>query len=400
MMGLVLTAGGARGAFQAGVLKRIGEIRALRDRPSPFAIVAGASAGAINGAMIGATSAEFRHGTQRLAQLWADLSVDHVFRADALSLGCGGLRWVRDLALGGLIGGGTVPSLLDATPLRAHIEQHLPVDGIGKAIRDGHLYALAVSATSYHSGKSYTFIQGKAGHPLWLKSRRVSLAVELTLDHVLASAAIPIVFPPVLVRSEVGECYFGDGGLRLVTPFSPAIRLGASKLFAVGIRCQSAADALTRAELRMGEESHGGLASIVRPPLAQICGVFLNAIFLDHLDTDLDHLKRMNELVGSNGARRSGARRAGRKISEPMRRIEPMVLNPSADLAVVAAAFAHKMPRAIRYVMDGLGTPDAQSADLMSYLLFDSSYTRALIDIGYNDAGARIDEIEHFLLAA
>jgi NTE family protein len=398
MLGLVLTAGGARGAFQAGVLKRIGEIRAFRDRPSPFAIVAGASAGAINGAMIGATSAEFRLGTQRLAQLWSDLSVDHVFRADALSLGCGGLRWVRDLALGGLIGGGTVPSLLDATPLRAHIEQHLPVDGIGKAIRGGHLYALAVSATSYHSGKSYTFIQGKAGHPLWLKSRRVSLAVEITLDHVLASAAIPIVFPPVLVRSEVGECYFGDGGLRLVTPFSPAIRLGATRLFAVGIRCQSAADALTRAELRVGEESHGGLASINRPPLAQICGVFLNAIFLDHLDTDLDHLKRMNELVGTNG-HRPGTKRGGIKVSEPMRRIEPLVINPSADLAVVAAAFAHKMPRAIRYVMDGLGTPDAQSADLMSYLLFDSSYTRALIDIGYNDAATRIDEIEHFLAA-
>lgn len=399
MLGLVLTAGGARGAFQAGVLKRIGEIRAFRDRPSPFSIIAGASAGAINGAMIGATSAEFHNGTQRLAQLWSDLSVDHVFRSDIFALGCGGLRWVRDLALGGLIGGGTVPSLLDAAPLRAHIAKHLPVEGIGKAISDGHLYALAVSATSYHSGKSYTFIQGKAGHPLWLKSRRVSLPVELTLDHVLASAAIPIVFPPVLVRSEVGECYFGDGGLRLVTPFSPAIRLGATRLFAVGIRCQSAADALTRAELRVGEESHGGLASIVRPPLAQICGVFLNAIFLDHLDTDLDHLKRMNELVGSNGSR-PGTRRGGTKVSEPMRRVEPFVVNPSADLAVVAAAFAHKMPRAIRYVMDGLGTPNAQSADLMSYLLFDSSYTRALIDIGYNDAQARIDEIEAFLAAA
>jgi NTE family protein len=321
-----------------------------------------------------------------------------------VALGCGGVRWLRDLALGGLIGGGTVPSLLDAAPLRAHIAQHLPIEQIGQAIKDGHLYALAVSATSYHSGKSYTFIQGKPGHPLWIKSRRVSLPVQLTLDHVLASAAIPIVFPPVLVRSEVGECYFGDGGLRLVTPFSPAIRLGATRLFAVGIRCQSAADALTRAELREGEESHGGLASIMRPPLAQICGVFLNAIFLDHLDTDLDHLKRMNELVGANGTRpgtRSRPRRrAGLQVSEPMRRVEPFVLNPSADLAVVAAAFAHKMPRAIRYVMEGLGTPNAQSADLMSYLLFDSSHTRALIDIGYNDAHARIDEIEAFLAAA
>ena len=399
MLGLVLTAGGARGAYQAGVLKRIGEIRAFRGRPSPFAIIAGASAGAINGTMIAATSGDLHAGAQRLAQLWSDLSVRDVFRADALALGEAGLRWLRDLALGGLIGGGTVQSLLDAAPLRAHIGHHLALDGIAQAIRDGHLYAVAVSATSYHSGKSYTFIQGKPGHPVWTKSRRVVLAVELTLDHVLASAAIPIVFQPVLVRSEVGECYFGDGGMRLVTPFSPAIRLGASRLFAVGIRCQSAADALTRAELRAGEESHGGLASIHRPPLAQICGVFLNAIFLDHLDTDLDHLKRMNELIAANGNGGSARRRAATasKVSEPMRRVEPFVVNPSADLAIVAAAFANKMPRAIRYVMDGLGTPDAQSADLMSYLLFDSSYTRALIDIGYNDALARIDEIEAFL---
>jgi len=398
MLGMVLTAGGARGAYQAGVLKRIGEIRALRGRPSPFAIVAGASAGAINGAMIAATSGDFSAGTQRLAQLWSDLSVADVFRSDVYALGCGSLRWLRDLTLGGLLGGGTVQSLLDATPLRAHISAHLPIEGIGQAIRDGHLYAVAVSATSYHSGKSYTFIQGKPGHPLWLKSRRVALAVQLTLDHVLASAAIPIVFPPVLVRSEVGECYYGDGGLRLVTPFSPAIRLGATRLFAIGIRCQGAADALTRAELHVGEESHGGLESIGRPPLAQICGVFLNAIFLDHLDADLDHLRRMNDLISANGHRTSTRRGRGTAVQEPMRRVDPFVLSPSADLAIVAAAFAHKMPRAIRYVMDGLGTPDAQSADLMSYLLFDSSYTRALIDVGYNDAATRIDEIEAFLI--
>jgi len=400
MLGLVLTAGGARGAYQAGVLKRIGEIDAFRHRPSPFAVIAGASAGAINGALLAATSADLHGGTQRLAQLWSDLSVHDVFRADALALGWAGLSWARDLALGGLIGGGTVQSLLDATPLRAHIAAHLPLEGIGNAIRSGTLYAVAVSATSYHSGKSYTFIQGRPGHPLWLKSRRVSLAVELTLDHILASAAIPIVFPPVLVRSEIGECYFGDGGLRLVTPFSPAIRLGATRLFAVGIRCPGAADALTRAELRLGEESHGGLESIARPPLAQICGVFLNAIFLDHLDADLDHLKRMNELVGTNGHGRRSRRARGTPVpTEPMRHVEPFVLSPSADLAVVAAAFAHKMPRAVRYILDGLGTPNAQSADLMSYLLFDSSYTRALIDIGYNDAHARIDEIEAFLAA-
>jgi len=401
MLGLVLTAGGARGAYQAGVLKRLGEARALRNRPSPFAVIAGASAGAINGTMVAATSADFTAGTRHLAKLWADLTPGQVFRSDLMSLGPGGANLVRDLSLGGLIGGGHVRSLLDARPLRALLAQHMPMTGIGEAIRAGHLYAIGLSATSYHSGKSFTFIQGRKGHPMWLKSRRVALAVELAHEHVCASAAIPIVFAPVRVNSpEVGECWFGDGGMRLVTPFSPAIRLGARRIFAVGIRCQSSADALSRAELRGEEEGLAGRESIAEPPLAQICGVFLNAIFLDHLDTDLDHLVRMNELIAAGHHSNGNGRKRRAATSEPMRRIEPFVLNPSADLAIVAAAFAHKMPRAVRYVMDGLGTPNAQSADLMSYLLFDSSYTRALIDIGYQDASARVDELEAFLLAA
>lgn len=400
MLGLVLTAGGARGAYQAGVLKRLGELRTLRSRPSPFAVIAGASAGAINGTMVAATSADLTAGSRHLAKLWADLTPEQVFRTDLVSLGLGGANLVRDLSLGGLIGGGNVRSLLDASPLRALLATHMPMGGIADAIRAGHLYAIGLSATSYHSGKSFTFIQGRKGHPLWLKSRRVALAVELTHEHVCASAAIPIIFAPVRVNSqEVGECWFGDGGMRLVTPFSPAIRLGATRIFAVGIRCQSSADALSRAELREEEEGVAGRESIAEPPLAQICGVFLNAIFLDHLDTDLDHLKRMNELIAAgHHANGNGRKRRAAGASEPMKRVEPFVLNPSADLAIVAAAFAHKMPRAVRYVMDGLGTPNAQSADLMSYLLFDSSYTRALIDIGYQDASARADEIEAFLL--
>ncbi len=401
MLGLVLTAGGARGAYQAGVLKRLGEVPAMRNRPSPFAVIAGASAGAINGAMVAATASDLSDGTHKLAELWADLSAGQVFHADPVSLGIGGVQWLRDLSLGGLVGGGNIQSLLDASPLRALLAQHLPLAGIAASIRAGHLYAVAVSATSYHSGKSFAFIQGRKGHPLWLKSRRVSLSVELTVDHICASASIPILFAPVQVPSpEVGECWFGDGGMRLVTPFSPAIRLGASRIFAVGIRCKSSADALSRAELRADEESHGGAGSIARPPLAQICGVFLNAIFLDHLDTDYDHLLRMNELIAANGhghGHGNGRRKKAAAVSEPMRLIDPLVISPSADLAIVAAAFAHKMPRAVRYILDGLGTPNAQSADLMSYLLFDSSYTRALIDIGYQDAHARIDEIEEFV---
>lgn len=398
MLGLVLTAGGARGAYQAGVLKRIGEIPAFRSGPSPFAIVAGASAGAINGTVVAARSESLGDATKLLAHLWSQLTVEQVIRADPLTLGRGALGLMRDLVLGGLLGRTVTTSLLDASPLYRLIEGALPPGGIAAAIRDGHLYAVAVSATSYHSGRSFTFVQGRPGHPVWVKSRRVVLPVEIRPEHVCASAAIPIVFPPVPIGFAEGSLYFGDGGLRLVTPLSPAIRLGATHVLAVGIRSQRAAESLQREEF--GNEA-GGLAAalMASPPLAQVCGVFLNAIFLDHLDADVDHLRRMNELVLAYRREALAADHdpSAPPVIEPIRLVTPLIVSPSEDLAMIAQRFAHRMPRMIRYLMDGLGTPDAQSADLMSYLLFDGAFTRALIDVGYRDAGARIDEIEAFL---
>jgi NTE family protein len=384
MTGLVMTAGGARGAYQAGVLKRIGELRAFRSGPSPFAIVAGASAGAINGAMVASGTLDFAQATRSLVSIWSRLEMGAVVRTKAMALGRGGLGLARDLALGGLLGHTVSRGLLDASPLYALLADVIPLAGVPDAIRQGRLYALALTATSYHSGRSYTFVQGRRGHPVWQKSRRVVLPVEITAEHVCASAAIPLVFPPVRISSLSGNLWFGDGALRLVTPLSPAIRLGASRLFAIGVRSSRAADALSRAELN---------EAIACPPLAQVCGVFLNAIFLDHLDTDLDHLLRMNELIDVYSRHVPPAA----SVSEPMRLVTPLAISPSEDLALVARQFAHRMPRVLRWLMEGLGTPDAESADLMSYLLFDGAFTRALIDIGYRDAAARIDEIEAFL---
>jgi len=390
MTGLVLTAGGARGAYQAGVLKRIGEIPALRLKPSPFPIIAGASAGAINGAAMAAFGSNLGAATDRLAKLWTTLRMSEVVRVDTRSLATTVARMGTDLALGGVLGAGRTQALLDAAPLRRFLARSLPLDGVATAIDRGHLHALAITATGYHSGRAFTFIQGRPGHALWQKSRRVALEARLTVDHVCASAAIPLVFPPVTLAASGARAWFGDGAMRLTAPLSPAIRLGADKLFAIGIRSAAVAGDLLRAELSPGEGTH-----LRRPPLSQICGVFLNAIFLDHLDADLDHLERMNELVSAYQA-------AARKsvtvaVSEPMRVIEPLCITPSEDLAVVAKTHAHRMPPSIRYVMDGLGAPDAQSADLMSYLLFDSAFTSELVQIGYRDAQLRIDEIEAFL---
>lgn len=187
MLGLVLTAGGARGAYQAGVLRRIGELPSFAGRASPFAIVAGASAGAINGMFLAARSRQFRTAVRNLAELWTHLTAGLVFRTDLASLGCVGMRWLRDLLLGG-----SVSALLDTTPLHALLRDGLHLEGIGESIAAGHLFAAAVSATSYHSGRSFTFVQGRAGHPVWTRARRVALSTEITHEHVSASAAIPI----------------------------------------------------------------------------------------------------------------------------------------------------------------------------------------------------------------
>ena len=191
------------------------------------------------------------------------------------------------------------------------------------------------------------------------------------------------------VSLPIGDFYFGDGGLRLIAPCSPAIRLGADRVFAIGIRSQKSAETRSKAELL--EEGVDRL-TMKRPPLAQVFGIALNSIFLDHLDTDLEHLQRMNEILSCYGAPT-----APLKTREPMRVIQPLAINPSQDLAAIAETFADKMPRMVRYLMEGLGQSRAQSADLMSYLLFDSSYTQALIDIGYRDASEHIDQIESLL---
>lgn len=392
---LALTAGGARGAYQAGVLKRIGELPALRGGRSPFRIVAGASAGAINGTALAGYSDDLHRGTARLAEIWRDLTAGRVYHAGPLAMLGNGRRLLADIALGRILGAGRVQAMLDAAPLRRLLARELPLDGIGRSVRRGDLYALAVTATGYHSGKSYTFIQGRSGHPLWHKSRRIALRADISVDHVRASASIPLVFPPVALDTGGVRGWFGDGAMRLTTPLSPAIRLGAERVLAIGIRCRDTAHQLTDRELSGDDEA----VLPRRPPLSQICGVFLNAIFLDHLDADLDHLMRMNELVSAY-TRGAGHGPETPDVSEPMRLIEPLVISPSEDFAELAGDMVRRMPAGVRFLLDILGEPDPRSADLTSYLLFDPAYTRALIDIGYRDADDRRDEIEAFLCAS
>ena len=379
-IGLVMTGGGARGAYQAGVLKRIGELKGIgTNNGNPFPVIGGSSAGAVNGSALAAGSDDFSSTTHLLAEMWGGLKPSDIFRCDFVTQAHNSITWILDLSFGGFTGGGHARSLLDASPLRTFLNRHLNFDGIQENIRRGNLYALAISATNFNSGKSYIFVQGAKGHPMWQRIRRVTVATKITVDHVCASAAIPLIFEPVQLKVARGTAFFGDGCARLQQPLSPVIRLGAKRIFAIGVRCENQQDL----EVTLIQRS---------PSLAQVMGVLFNVIFLDHLATDLEHLERLNRLL-ENGhivPHEVGG-------NETIRPLKTLVVTPSVPLSDVAEHHQKDMPYLIQYFVNSLGRDVASCSDLMSYLLFASKYTQDLIDIGYHDADQRIDEIEDFL---
>jgi len=381
-VGLVITGGGARGAYQAGVLKRIGKLKSARTEGNPFPIIGGASAGAINGAALATGCDDFASATQTLAEVWATLEPSDIFHCGLLSQAHNSLTWIFDLSFGAILGGGNARSLLDATPLRHFLSKHLDSDRIQENIKRGDLYALAISATNFNSGKSYLFIQGKKGHPLWNRIRLVTVATKITVDHVCVSSAIPMVFQPVRLKTPRGSAFFGDGCLRLQQPLSPVIRLGAEKVFVIGVRCGN-------------KESQEETTDERHPSLAQVMGVLCNVMFLDHLATDVEHLERLNQLLNDGHINQPGIK-GGQKI----RPLGTFVITPSVNLSDLAEQHQKDMPSLIHYFVSSLGRDAASCADLMSYLLFTPSYTRDLIEIGYHDASERIDEIEDFLYSS
>ncbi len=381
-LGLVMTGGGARGAYQAGVLKRIGEIKRVQSQGNPFPIIGGASAGAVNGAALAAGCDNFPLATRVLAELWSRLKPNDIFRCDVLSQARNSLTWILDLSFGAVLGGGNARSLLDASPLQRYLHAHLNCDRIQDNIKRGSLYALAISATNYNSGKSYLFIHGAKGHPMWNRSRRVTLATKITVDHICASAAIPLVFQPVRLKTAKGTAFFGDGCVRLQQPLSPIIRLGARKVFAIGVRCEN-------------KEHQVEPAMPKEPSLAQVMGVLFNVMFLDNLATDVEHLERLNQLL-----QEGQISQAGIEGCERMRPLKTFLVTPSVDLSELAGRHQGDLPYLIQYFVSGLARDAASCSDLMSYLLFTPKYTNDLIDIGYNDASERIDEIEDFLYSS
>lgn len=370
-IGLILTGGGARAAYQAGVLKAIREM--LPDpKRNPFPIICGTSAGAINAASMAVNAEDFGAGVDRLNHVWANFHAHQVYRADPLGIALSGARWLAALTFGWLTH--RAPrSLLDNAPLRGLLHRILDFDKIQRAIDNHALHSVSITCSGYATGQSVSFFQGRADLDPWRRSQRVGVHVKLTLDHLMASSAIPFVFPSVHVNRE----WFGDGSMRQIAPISPAIHLGADKVLVVG------AGRMTTEDARPGAERY--------PSLAQIAGHALSSIFLDSLSVDLERTMRINQTL-------SMIPEAIRKQNHmSLRPIDVLVIAPSERLDEMAAQHAQALPWPVRMLLSGIGAMNRRGGALTSYLLFEKPYTQALIDLGYRDASARATEVREFL---
>ena len=365
-LGLVMTGGGARASFQVGVVRALHEMLKL-----PFEVITGNSAGAINATYLAAHAENWEIATQNLVELWQKLRPENIYDLRARKITDLGARWVGGALFGGLKNhGSNMNYLLDTKPLRELIKREAHFPDIQKNVNSGKLHGFALTTTNYNSGSSVIFYQGHKDIKDWARSDRFSERTELGPEHVLASAAIPIFFPPV----QIGESYFGDGCIRQTTPLSPAIHLGADKLIAIGIRYPHQGS--TMQEL--------AFSAFPNPTLGQITGVLLNAIFLDSLEADVERLLRINRLI-----------REGQNLE--LKEIPILMIRPSRDLGKMTKMKSESLPPILRYLLKGIGVSDTEGLDLLSYLAFDESYTKPLIDLGYEDTMKQKEEILRFI---
>jgi NTE family protein len=372
-IGLVLPGGGARCAYQVGVLKAIAEM-APRGAANPFPVISGTSAGAVNGVVLATRARRFQHALIDLERVWANFQTHHVFRSDSKTMIKGALHWLTAFGSAGLLG--TDPrSLLDNEPFRKLLKRQVKFTHIQDSIDRGHLDALAVTAAGYGSARSISFFQGKEGLETWTRVRRRGERTEITLDHVMASIAAPLIFPPVLMGRE----YFGDGAMRQATPLSPAVRLGAKRLLVIGVRNEEQ------------DPEPGPDEVIPHPSLGRIAGYMLDALLMDGLSSDLERLMRINEIVNEQPGRKLQGDVANLKA------IDAFIIYPSQDVREIALRYIDEMPRSVRILMRMLGAMNYGGRQLVSYLLFESGYTQALIKLGYDDAVSRREELLNFL---
>lgn len=366
--GLILPGGGARGAYQAGALKAIAEI--VGGKRNPFPVIAGASVGAINAAAIASQANDYRQGIIHLAEFWEGLRASDIYRTDVASVALRGLHWVAAITPLAGLGIKAPRALLDNEPLRGLLRRNIDFHGIERAIASGALHALAVTASSYSRARAVTFFEGQDTLTEWTRARQDGVAATLTVDHLVASSALPFVFP----AQRIGDEYYGDGSLRLTAPLSPAVHAGADRILVIGVR---------------DEPPHQPPAGNgAYPSLGLIGGYMLDVIFMDNLDTDIERSQRINRTIAQVPPEKHAAL--------GLRQISVLTLKPSKDIREIARAHAAEMPWTIRMLLRQLGVWGKDWL-LPSYLLFGPGYNRALIDLGYHDTLARGEEIASFL---
>ena len=373
--GLILSGGGARAAYQVGVLGAIADLLGESCR-NPFPVIVGTSAGAINAVGLACGALHFASAVRRLTEVWQGFHCGDVYRSDWPGV----LRQASRFFAHSLLGmGKDLPvALLDSAPLGDLLARELDFSGIAAAVRMRQLRAVAVTAFGYESGQAVTFYQGRATIDPWFRHRRVGVPTRLTLEHLLASAAIPLIFPPVKVNRE----YFGDGAVRQQAPISPALHLGASRVLVVGV----SGNPLGKGASQQVVRPRSGLP----PTLAQISGHMLNSTFIDSLEGDIELLERLNHM---SRLVPSGLHPRGLGLKP----VDVLVISPSQPLDQIAARHRHEMPKSMRFFLRGPGATRASGAGVLSYLLFEPGYCNELIELGNQDAMAQEDALCRFL---
>ncbi len=369
--GLILSGGGARAAYQVGVLKAIHKILP-KGHYNPFDIISGTSAGAINGVALASYAENYRMGIKHLERIWMHFSCDQIYRTDFWGVSASLARLTRSLLIGRGYKNDTV-SLLNNQPLRELLQEVVKFDNIQSAIDSGALHAIAVNCSGLESGESVSFFQGHYSINNWQRQRRVGIRSRITLDHLMASSAIPMIFPSVKIHRE----YFADGAVRQLAPLSPALHLGAEKIMVIGVS-------------GIAHKRKERLQSNSYPSPAKIMGHMLNAAFLDSMETDVERLRRINRTV--------------EKIPESIRKkegmelkaIELLEINPSQSIDEIAGQHASEIPRALKLALGGSDNASQNGSGILSYLLFSHGFCKNLIDLGFQDACTREDEIRAF----